>query len=369
MSAPVTATFDHPVVSADDHMDLNVMPPDLFVASVASTLRDRVPAVRDGADGPTWFLGDQPLALSGRRGKGYRVTDERGYRPGRPHERLEDMDVDHVLTHVIYGPLGGLPAADAQARLACIRAYNEWAIEFNATDPNRLVVLAHLPSTTPAVAADELQTVVELGHRGAIIDPFIGEPRLFFREWDRFWAIADEARLPISVHIGGGMHSVFFAPGVWRAPATATIIQMQLDEILVGLIFSGTLDRHPNVQVVFGESGLGWVPYVLDRMDEQHRRFRDVIATDALSMTPREIFDRQVFMTYEEDDVGLQLIDHIGAGNVMWASDYPHGDSTWPRSREAIVESALSRLDAGDRRKIVCDNAATLYQIDVKGHQ
>ena len=369
MSTATPAKFDHPVVSADDHMDLNVMPPDLFVTRVSSALRERVPSVRDGADGPTWFLGDQPLALSGRRGKGYRVTDERGYRPGRPQERLEDMDVDRVLTHVIYGPLGGLPAADDEARLACIRAYNQWAIEFNATDPNRLVVLAHLPSASPDAAAAELQAVVELGHRGAIIDPFIGEPRLFFAEWDRFWAIADEARIPISVHIGGGMHSVFFAPGVWRAPATATIIQMQLDEILVGLIFSGTLDRHSNVQVVFGESGLGWVPYVLDRMDEQHRRFRDVISTDALSMTPREIFDRQVFMTYEEDDVGLQLIDHIGAGNVMWASDYPHGDSTWPRSREAITESALSRLAAEDRRKIVCDNAAALYQIDVKGQQ
>ena len=365
MAAPATATFDHPVVSADDHMDLNVMPPDLFVAGVATTMRDRVPIVRESVDGPTWFLGDQPLALSGRRGKGFRSTDERGYRPGRPRERLEDMDIDGVLTHVIYGPLGGLPAADDEARLACIRVYNQWAIDFSAVDPNRLVVLAHLPSTSPGVAAAELEKVVELGHRGAIIDPFIGEPRLFFAEWDRFWAIADEARIPISVHIGGGMHSVFFAPGVWRAPATATIIQMQLDEILVGLIFSGTLDRNPDVQVVFGESGLGWVPYVLERMHEQHRRFRDVIGTDALSMTPREIFDRQVFMTYEEDDVGLQLIDHIGARNVMWASDYPHGDSTWPRSREAIVESALARLDGDDRRKVVCDNAATLYRIDV----
>jgi predicted TIM-barrel fold metal-dependent hydrolase len=277
------------------------------------------------------------------------------------------MDVDRVLTHVIYGPLGGLPAADPDAQLACVRAYNEWAVEFCAVDTNRLVVLAQLPSTTPEAAAAELQTVIELGHRGAIIDPFVGEPRLFFPEWDRFWAIADDARIPISVHIGGGMHSVFFAPGVWRAPATATVIQMQLDEVLVGLIFSGTLDRHPNVRVVFGESGLGWVPYVLERMDEQHRRFRDVIGADALSLTPHELFDRQVFMTYEEDDVGLELIDRIGAGNVMWASDYPHGDSTWPRSHEAIVHSPLGRLDASDRRKIICDNAATLYQIDVKG--
>ena len=367
MSLTTTASIDHPVVSADDHMDLNVMPPDLFIARVPAAMRDRVPQVRDGDDGPTWFLGEQALALSGQRGKGFRATDERGLRPGRPHERLEDMDVDHVLTHVIYGPLNGLPAADDDARLACIRAYNEWAIEFCAPNPNRLVVLAQLPGAAPEVAAAELESIVALGHRGAVIDPFIGEPRLFFPEWDRFWAIAGEAKIPISVHIGGGMHSVFFAPGVWRAPATATVIQMQLDEILVGLIFSGTLDRHPDVQVVFGESGLGWVPYVLDRMDEQHRRFRDVIGADALSMTPRELFARQVFMTYEEDDVGLGLIDRIGAGNVMWASDYPHGDSTWPRSLEAIVESPLAQLDAADRRKIICDNAATLYRIDVKG--
>jgi predicted TIM-barrel fold metal-dependent hydrolase len=362
-----TARIDHPVVSADDHMDLNVMPPDLFVSRVPSAMRDRVPNVRDAADGPTWFVGDQSLALSGRRGKGYRATDERGFRPGRPHDRLADMDVDRVLTHVIYGPLGGLPAADAEAQRACIRAYNEWAVEFCSVDPNRLVVLAQLPSKTPDAAADELSRAIELGHRGAIVDPFVGEPRLFSPEWDRFWAIANDARIPISVHIGGGMHSVFFAPGVWRAPATATVIQMQLDEILVGLIFSGTLERHPDVRVVFGESGLGWVPYVLDRMDEQHRRFRDVIGGDALTMTPRELFDRQVFMTYEEDDVGLELLDRIGAGNVMWASDYPHGDSTWPRSLEAIAESPLARLDASDRRKIICDNAASLYRIDVKG--
>jgi predicted TIM-barrel fold metal-dependent hydrolase len=80
-------------------------------------------------------------------------------------------------------------------------------------------------------------------------------------------------------------------------------------------------------------------------------------------MTPREIFDRQVFMTYEEDDVGLQLIDRIGAGNVMWASDYPHGDSTWPNSRKALADSPLAALGDDVLRKVICENAARVYGI------
>lgn len=361
----MTVAIEHPIVSADDHMDFNVMPADLFAARIEAKLHDRIPVVRDAEDGPMWFVGDRPLAPSGRRAKGHRTISDRGYRPGIAGDRLVDMDTDGIQTHVIYGPLGGLPAVDRDAQLACVRAYNDWAAEFNGTDPNRLVVLAHLPSDSPTDAAVELERVVAAGHRGAIVDPFVGEPRLFDRSWDRFWSVANEAGVPISVHFGGGMHSVTFAPGVWRAPAAASIIAMQLDEILVGIIFSGVLERNPNVKVVFGESGLGWLPYLLDRMDEQHRRFLDVIGADALPLLPREYFNRQVLVTYEEDDLGLELIDRIGAGSVMWASDYPHGDGTWPRSREAIAESPLAQLAAADRRKIICDNAATLYRIAV----
>ena len=80
-------------------------------------------------------------------------------------------------------------------------------------------------------------------------------------------------------------------------------------------------------------------------------------------MRPRDYFRRQVFLTYEEDHLGIELLPHIGATNVLWASDYPHGDSTWPHSREAIVESGLGQLDAADRRMILWDNAASLYNI------
>jgi predicted TIM-barrel fold metal-dependent hydrolase len=355
--------IDHPLVSADDHMDLNVLPPDLFSSGVPAEVRDRVPRVVEADDGPVWYLQDRMLAPSGRRAKGYRVTDERGYRPGVAMQRLEDMDRDRVFTHVMYGPLGGLPAADDEARLACIRTYNEWAASFNATDPNRLVVLAHLPSHTPEGATEELVRAASMGHRGAILEPFDAVTPPFESAWDGFWDAVADTGLPISFHIGGGMHSLYFVPGVWRAPATASVIAMQLDEVLVGLTFSGTLDKRPSVKVVMAEGGLGWVPYLLERMEQQHHRFKGVIGAEAIARTPHEIFREQVFLTYEEDEVGLAMIDRIGAGNVMWASDYPHGDSTWPRSHEAIAESPLAALDAPTRRAITCDNAARLYGI------
>ena len=138
---------------------------------------------------------------------------------------------------------------------------------------------------------------------------------------------------------------------------------MQLDEILAGMIFSGILERHPAVNVVLGESGLGWIPYVLERMDHEYHKYYDRTEDVRLGSLPSEFFHRQMVATYEVDELGLELVDRIGADNVMWASDYPHGDSTWPQSQQAIEESGLGQLDPESRRKIVWDNAARIYGI------
>ena len=116
------------------------------------------------------------------------------------------------------------------------------------------------------------------------------------------------------------------------------------------MIFSGILERYPNVRIVLGEAGLGWVPYLLERLDHEHEKYHDLVTDVVLPMTPREYFRRQVFLTYEEDNLGIELLPHIGATNVLWASDYPHGDSTWPHSLEAIAASGLGRLDEESRR-------------------
>jgi predicted TIM-barrel fold metal-dependent hydrolase len=351
------------IISADDHMDMNVLPPDLFVRGVPSAMRASVPTVVASDDGPMWSLEGALLGPSGRRAKGLVNPNDPGFRPGTPSERLEDMDLDGIHAHVVYGPPLSLPIPDLEVRAACLRAYNDWSADFNRTDPNRLVVLALLPSHTPEAATVELERVAALGHRGAIVDFLAGEDAAFEDSWERFWATANELAIPISFHLGKGLHSIKVKAGSWRMAAGVAVSPMQLDEVLTGMILSGLLERYPNVRVVFGEAGLGWVPYLLARLDHEQEKYRDLISDAKLTMSPREYFRRQVFLTYEEDHLGIELLPHIGATNVLWASDYPHGDSTWPHSREAILASGLGQLDDVSQRLILWDNAASLYNI------
>src|SRR4029079_15027943 len=127
------------IISADDHMDMNVLQPDLFVAGVPSAMRTAVPTVVDSDVGPMWTLAGELLGPSGRRAKGLITQNDPGFRPGMPRERLEDMDRDGIHAHAVYGPPLSLPIPDLEVRAACLRAYNDWAAEFNRTDPNRLV--------------------------------------------------------------------------------------------------------------------------------------------------------------------------------------------------------------------------------------
>jgi len=347
------------IISADDHMDLYVMPPRLFVDGVAASLRDQVPAVVETDDGPCWAVDGAIVGPSGRKAKGLLSADAHGFRPGIAEDRLEDLDRDGVEATVVYGPPFGLDFIEDRAlRAECLRAYNDWADEFNAVDRDRLAVLAMLPVHTPEAAAAELQRAAALGHRGALIGFFEADPPPFEDEWDNFWAVADEIGLPIHFHLSGGMHSTAFVG--WQRPVAVAVSPMQLDEALAGMLFSGIFERHPTVKLVLGESGLGWLPYFLDRLDHEFHKYRDA-SKGRLAAEPSEYFRRHVFLTYEEDNIGLAYLDRIGSDNVMWASDYPHGDSTWPNSRDAIAQSLLGTLDADTRHKIVFANAARLY--------
>ncbi len=355
---------DQRLVSADDHMDIHALPPDLFETRLPSALRERGPRVVETDDGPFWVIDGEQASPSGRKGAGYIRSEEHGYRPGTPEQRLEDMDRDGVHAHVIYSPTTTqMRVADPELGAACMRAYNDWAAEFNAADPDRLLALADIPSHDPKTAADELARVAKLGHRGAIVHQSPGAEPIFEDAWHPFWDVAQDAALPISVHLGAGAHSLRPQLGSWRFPAFVAVIPMQLDEVLAGMIFSGILEQRPDVKLVLGEAGLGWVPYVLERLDHEHHQYFEKTQDHRLSMLPSELFARQVYLTYEDEKLGVELLPRIGVGNVMWASDYPHGDSTWPHSRQAIADSALAALGEDTVRRVVCDNCAALYGV------
>jgi len=359
------------VYSCDDHLDLSAVPPGLWHARLPGAQAERGPRVvaRDGES--VWVCEDRVLGRSGKSAKGGGATtalnaigragiEDDGYRAGTPELRLRDMDRDGLRASVIYGPLAlGLPINDPGLQEACYGAWNDWAVEeFNAAAPDRLCALAFLPSHSPAAAAAELERAAGLGHRGAIVDAFavdVGDPA-----WDRLWAAAEETGLPISFHIKAGSWSgLSYRLGQWQSAAFASIMPLQFDEVLATMVFSGALERHPRLRLVLAESGLGWLPYFLTRMDLEWRGLRDQLAY-APQIPPSELFQRQVYATFEEESAASEFVPRLGADSCMWASDYPHTDSTFPESQQAIAET-LGALPVDERQKITATNCAQLY--------
>jgi uncharacterized protein len=358
------------VYSCDDHLDLYAVPPDVWQSRLPHDQADRGPHVVTRNGKSVWVCEDRVMSRSGISVKsevakklsaiGRAGIEDDGFRAGNPKLRLEDMERDGLWVSVIYGPLAlGFAIHEPALQNACYAAWNDWAIEeFNATAPDRLCVLAFLPGHSPEAAAAELERCAAIGHRGAIVDVFgidVGD-----RAWDRLWAAAEHAGLPISFHLKGGTSpKLSYQMGKWQSAAFATVLPMQLDEPLATMVFCGALERHPGLQLVLAESGVGWLPYFLARMDLEWRNLRDKLDY-ATRIPPSELFRRQVLATFEEDELGATLIPLLGADSCMWASDYPHTDSTFPHSREAIEET-LGALPAADRRKITATNCARLY--------
>jgi predicted TIM-barrel fold metal-dependent hydrolase len=354
---------DQTIISADDHLDIHAMPPDLWSTRLPAAWRAKGPRVEETDDGPWWFCEDRRISPSGRKEAGFISANDHGFRPGQPQARLEDMDRDGVRAQVVYGPTcTQLRIGDPALYEQVAKVYNEWAAEFQREDPERLILLADLPSHDPEAARQELERCASLGHRGAIVSSTVGRGEPLFHEvWDGFWDTAQEIGIPIHVHLAGGLHSLEMKLGSWRMPAAVAVVPMQLDETLAGLVFSGTLEKRPKVKFVMGEAGLGWIPYVIERLDHELDKYGAKIQDHKIGMKPSEIFARQIFTTYEDEGVGVELIPRIGTDNVMWASDYPHGDSTWPHSRKALAESPLAQHGPEVLRKVTCDNAAHVY--------
>jgi predicted TIM-barrel fold metal-dependent hydrolase len=357
------------IYSCDDHLDMSAVPRGIWRSRLPSTQAERGPHVveRDGKS--VWVCEDRVLGRSGGSARvknlsaiGRAGIEDDGFRAGTPTLRLQDMDRDNIWTSVIYGPLAiGLPIHEPALQSACYAAWNDWAIEeFNAVAPERLCILAFLPDHSPEAAAIELERCAALGHRGAVIDVF--EVDLGDRGWDRLWAAAQETGLPISFHLKGGMWSKPLqtrALGKWSYAAYASVLPLQLDEPLALMMFSGALERHPGLKLVLAEAGIGWIPYFVNRLDLEWNALRDKLDY-ATESRPSELFRRQVLVTFEEEALGAQLIPHVGVDSCMWASDYPHTDSTFPNSLRAI-EEALGTLPEADRRKITATNCARLY--------
>ena len=362
-------------VSGDDHMDLTYIPARLWQERVPAKFKDEAPRVEETPEGRRWVCEGKPWPFGNygtqRRGVISGAISRAGleeepepwvFRPSTPKYRLADMDRDQVDAHVIYGPPLPLKFNNPALRIVCLEAYNTWMSEFCSAAPQRLLGIAMLPMHDPAATISELKRVAKLGGlRGALFGVFDAVKPVFHEDWEPLWAVAAEAGIPISFHLGGGIRTANITdPSRGQLAAAISAIPMQLDEALCEIIFCGALDTHPKLKVVIAEAGIGWVPYLLARMDHEYdKAFRHSVK---LSGKPSELFHRQMFVTFQEDDIGLKLLDDLGENNVIWASDYPHFDAIWPNSRKYIDEH-MGSLSPTARKKVTCDNAVRLYNL------
>jgi predicted TIM-barrel fold metal-dependent hydrolase len=182
--------------------------------------------------------------------------------------------------------------------------------------------------------------------------------------YDPFWSAAEAIGLPISIHtLTSNRSSNFRFPRGTAAgyPESPIEVMLTLGEILT----SPLLDRHPRLKLVLAEADTGWLPWMLARLDRGHERYarQNGVHTE---LKPSEYFHRNFSAAFIMDRVGVFTRDFMGVDNLMWSSDYPHTDSTWPRSRQSI-EHDFAGVSAADRVKMTCTNAAKLYGFKVNG--
>ena len=370
------------MISADDHIDLGYLPKDLWLERLPSKYKDRAPHVEDttgremwvceGAQWGDWRAGRWSTDPNRPRVSLDRVKFEGNYgiRPTTTATRLEDMDRDGVHLSVMYPPIFGMRMADKDLARAVISAYNDWATDFEKTAPGRVRVVAQLFPDDAEGSREEMLRLVAKGTRQVNFLVGTVESSMYQPEWDPFWDAAEANNVIVNYHVGGVSRTGSFAGR--RAPedeARKPAFGMGLGDgatvfyqPFVGLFAYGILEKRPNLRFVLAESGTGWIPFQVQEMDYRYHQILERGAELPLKKLPSEVFRKQVWATYQQDFVGLNLIRFFGEGHMMWASDYPHPDSTWPNSR-AILDKEMAELDPEMRRKITWENAATFYGI------
>ncbi len=357
-------------VSADSHI---VEPPDLWTQRIDKSFRDRAPHVELDAEGVNRFYMEgrppQPIRALGTPlamwGKQTEESRRGGYDPAA---RVEDMAVDGILAELLYPSMAlsifGIEDSGLQA--ACFRAYNDWLAEFCSAEPRRLHGVALIPIYDSAVAVKELKRTAAMGLKGAAIwgTPPV-ELNFETEHHEPFFAQAEAMGIPVSLHcFTGGSHrrwehKSFCAP--------YALSRHMIQESITYLIFDKLFERYPKLTVISVENDLGWVPYLKQRLDYVYTgkgpRYNEFFES---GMLPSEIFDRNVKCTFMRDLVGTKTIDFIGPDVLMWLTDYPHDDSTWPHSQDVIARE-FAHVDSEVKDRAIYRNCVDLYGLDLGG--
>ena len=378
MSAPV---MSRPfILSSDSHV---FEPPDLWATRIDARFRDRAPRLKrvDGVDqivveDDRFLSGIGLISNAGARFEApetisssarFEDVHRGGYEPG---EHLRDMRVDGVSGEVLY-PSQGLfyfKVADSALMSAIFRAYNDWLADFCSADPARLKGIAMVNVDDVAEGVRELERAAHRGFAGAMITEYPLEDRRYDQpEYEPLWAAAAALRMPLSLHTATRRQGKIRGAGerTLRDASSRSTKAFYPATSLCDMIFSGVFERHPALLLAIVEFELSWAPHVLASMDYTYReRHEEAIHRFKDDLRPSDFFHRNVVLSFQEDALGIRLRDAIGVDNMMWGSDYPHSESTFPRSREILAE-ILADVPADEQARIVGGNTARVYGFDL----
>jgi len=278
-----------------------------------------------------------------------------------PKARLAIQDEENVAGEVIY-PSAGMVLClhkDVAYRKACFEAYNRWLAAFCATDPKRLIGIGMAALPSPEEGVRELREIARQGFRGVM---FCGDPA--FEDYDSpryapVWEAAIDLGLPVSFHILTGKDS--YGMAVRGPKVIQQIVTVRGNQnIIMMMVLGGVFERHPDLKVVMVENDAGWLPHFCFRLDHAWERHRWSLETGSISRKPSEFVAENVWTTFQDDWSVRFVKDALNLEHVMWATDFPHGDGTYPNSR-AIADDVTFGMDARQKRGVVHDNARALY--------
>jgi len=393
------------IISVDDHV---VEPPQLWQERLPAAMRARGPRIErrklkrtaggvgganmgfvedpDGQWCDVWLYEDLEYpfmtlsAAVGFKELGFDVTTFDEIRPGcwKQPERLEDMDANHVEAAVCFPNV--LPRfcgqtfyeqKDKELGLLCVKAYNDWVIDewCGGAGRGRLVPLTLVPLWDPALAADEIRRCAAKGSF-AITFPEnphpLGLPSLHnpTRHWDPVFQACQETRTTLCMHIGSSSKMPSTSPDAPFIISSTLTFQNAMGSLL-DYIFSGTLERFPDLVIAYSEGQVGWMPYVLERADKLWEERSDNSFGSNLRRAPSSFVPNRVYGCVFDDPVGLRNRDTIGIDQICFEVDYPHADSTFPHSKKVLSDICTQAgLNEDETYKFTRGNAIRCFGLE-----
>ncbi|MEX5711431.1 amidohydrolase family protein [Parafrankia sp. FMc6] len=382
------------VVDADSHMTERH---DLFTERAPKGYEDKVPHVQRINGQDMWVVAGKSFGRAGsggtidHDGKKHPWKDSQGgdwgiesvhpaaWDAGRRITLMDELGID---TQVVYPNAIGIGGQnlfnavdDPTVVRLCVELYNDAMAEVQAESGNRLLPMPIMPAWDIAACVREAQRCAEMGYRGVNMtaDPQdSGSPDLGDPAWDPFWEVCAGLNLPVHFHIGASQTSLsYFGTTYWPSqddyvkPAIggASLFQNN-SRLLLNSCYSGMFDRHPNLKMVSVESGIGWIPFMLEAMDYELEENAPEYF-HKLQKRPSEYFTSNWYATFwfEKGRGDLQhLVDTVGEDNIMFETDFPHPTSLHPNPLEMVAEQVGS-LRPETQRKVMGENATKLYRV------